>query len=45
MHQHGPVTGRRLKIAALVTALFVVVEFLAGWRANSLALIPTPATT
>ncbi len=39
MHSHGPVTGNRLKLAAGVTALFVVVEFIVGWWANSLALI------
>ena len=39
MHSHGPVTGNRLKIAAGITGIFVVAEFLIGWWANSLALI------
>ncbi len=39
MHSHGPVTGNRLKIAAGITGIFVVAEFLTGWWANSLALI------
>ncbi len=39
MHSHGPVTGNRLKLAAGITALFVVAEFVVGWWANSLALI------
>src|SRR3954452_17866068 len=38
MHTHGA-TGTRLKAAAAVTGLFVVVEFVIGWQANSLALI------
>jgi cobalt-zinc-cadmium efflux system protein len=39
MHSHGTATGLRLKLAAGATSLFVVVEFIIGWRANSLALI------
>ncbi len=39
MHTHGVATGRRLWLSAAVTLLFVVTEFVVGWRANSLALI------
>ncbi len=36
---HGAPTGTRLRLAALATTVFVVAEFVVGWRANSLALI------
>lgn len=39
MHHHGQATGTRLWIAAAITSLFVLGEFVVGWRANSLALI------
>lgn len=39
MHHHQTMTRNRLKIAAGVTGLFVVVEFFVGWSANSLALM------
>ncbi|MCC6861697.1 MAG: cation transporter [Bryobacterales bacterium] len=41
MHSHGhdAATGRVLKISLLVTVLFVIVEAVAGIRANSLALL------
>lgn len=39
MHTHAMPTGRRLQIAAVVTTLFVFVEFAAGLWANSLGLI------
>lgn len=39
MHHHQSMTGNRLKVAAGVTGLFVVVEFVVGWSANSLALM------
>lgn len=39
MHSHGTPTGLRLKLSALATGLFVAIEFVIGWRANSLALI------
>jgi cobalt-zinc-cadmium efflux system protein len=40
MHSHDPaVVSRKLLIATIATALFVVVELIAGFAANSLALI------
>jgi len=40
-HHHGSrsIVSRKLLIASILTALFVVVELLAGWYAHSLALI------
>ena len=38
-HHHHPTTGRRLLISLLATILFIVVEFAAGLKAQSLALI------
>jgi cobalt-zinc-cadmium efflux system protein len=39
VHAHDVPTGTRLKVAAIITSVFVVAEFLIGWWANSLALI------
>jgi cobalt-zinc-cadmium efflux system protein len=36
---HSGTVSRKLLIASILTALFVVVELLAGWHAHSLALI------
>jgi cobalt-zinc-cadmium efflux system protein len=38
-HAHGPVVGRRLGLAVLLTVAFVAGEAAAGWWANSLALL------
>ncbi|HYM13168.1 MAG TPA: cation diffusion facilitator family transporter [Bryobacterales bacterium] len=40
MHSHHhPTTGKRLQLSLLATLLFVVVEFIAGLQAHSLALL------
>src|SRR5260370_34307441 len=39
----GQETGKRLTIALVVTLAFVVFEAIAGWRANSLALLSDAA--
>ena len=38
-HAHGAPTRARLRTAAAVTGLFVVLELAVGWWANSLALV------
>ena len=38
-HPHQSATGRRLQFSLLATGLFVVVEFVAGLKAHSLALL------
>jgi len=38
-HTPGPLTARRLTLALVITLLFVGLEALAGWYANSLALL------
>src|SRR3954471_12581794 len=38
-HHHSGHTSRKLLVASIATAVFVVVEIVAGIRANSLALI------
>src|SRR5882724_3253804 len=38
-HTHSAATSRKLLIASIATAVFVVVEIVVGIRANSLALI------
>ena len=39
MHAHNHATGRKLQISLWLTAAFIVVEFAAGIRAQSLALL------
>ena len=38
-HVHGPTSGTRLWVSLGVTLVFVAVEAVAGWKANSLALL------
>lgn len=38
-HHHGPVTGRRLGLSIVLTLAFVLGEAIAGFRAQSLALV------
>jgi cobalt-zinc-cadmium efflux system protein len=38
-HHHGPVTGRWLGLSICLTAAFVMLELIAGYRAGSLALV------
>jgi cobalt-zinc-cadmium efflux system protein len=38
-HVHDPATGRKLQISLWITVVFIVIEFAAGVRANSLALL------
>ena len=38
-HTHSPTTGRKLQISLWITVVFIVVEFAAGIRAQSLALL------
>jgi cobalt-zinc-cadmium efflux system protein len=38
-HQHHAATGRRLQLSLLATVAFIVVEFAAGLKAHSLALL------
>jgi cobalt-zinc-cadmium efflux system protein len=37
-HSHNPATGRKLQISLWITVVFIVIEFAAGVRAQSLAL-------
>lgn len=40
VHRHGRETGsRRLVLVLVITAVFMIVEFVGGWLANSLALM------
>jgi cobalt-zinc-cadmium efflux system protein len=38
-HVHDPATGRKLQISLWITIAFIVIEFAAGVKANSLALL------
>jgi cobalt-zinc-cadmium efflux system protein len=38
-HAHNPATGRKLQISLWITVVFIVIEFAAGVRAQSLALL------
>ena len=39
VHAHNPSTGRKLQLSLWVTVAFIVIEFVAGIRAQSLALL------
>lgn len=38
-HAHNPATGRKLQISLWITVVFIVIEFAAGVKAQSLALL------
>ena len=42
-HDHHAVSKKRLRIVLLLTAVFMVVEFVGGWLSNSLALMADAA--